>query len=65
MKMITDRNLTQELLYSYYEDRENGNDEETINYRSLIHLLTELMNRIEKLEKRLDKQDEYQQEQND
>lgn len=63
--MITDRNLTQELLYSYYEDRENGNDEETINYRSLIHLLTELMNRIEKLEKRLDKQDEYQQEQND
>jgi len=63
--MTTDRNLTQELLYSYYEDRENGNDEETIDYRSLIHLLTELLDRIEKLEKRLDQQDEYQQEQNE
>ena len=63
--MTTDRNLTQELLYIYYEDRELGNDEETIDYRSLIHLLTELMNRIEKLEKRLDQQDEYQQEQNE
>jgi hypothetical protein len=56
--MTTDRNLTQELLYIYYEDRELGNDEETIDYRSLIHLLTELMNRIEKLEKRLDQQEE-------
>jgi hypothetical protein len=63
--MTTDRNLTQELLYSYYEDRENGNDEETIDYRSLIHLLGELLDRIEKLEKRLDQQDEYQQEQNE
>lgn len=49
--MTTDRNLTQELLYSNYTDMENGEDEETIDYRSLIHLLTELMNRIEKLEK--------------
>ena len=60
--MTTDRNLTQELLYSYYEDRENGNDEETIDYRSLIHLLGELLDRIEKLEKRLDQQENYQQE---
>jgi hypothetical protein len=56
--MTTDRNLTQELLYIYYEDRELGNDEETIDYRSLIHLLTELLTRIEKLEKRLDQQEE-------
>ena len=48
--MTTERNLTQELLYTYYEDRENGDDIESIDYRSLIHILTELMNRIEKLE---------------
>ena len=30
---------------------ENGDDVESIDYRSLIHILTELMNRIEKLEK--------------
>jgi hypothetical protein len=38
---------------------------ETIDYRSLIHIITELMNRIDKLEQRLDKQEEYQQEQNE
>ena len=63
--MTTDRNLSKELLYSNYIDMNEGNDEETIDYRSLIHLLTELMNRIEKLEKRLDQQDEYGEEQND
>jgi hypothetical protein len=63
--MTTDRNLSKELLYSNYTDMENGGDEETIDYRSLIHLLTELLDRIEKLEKRLDQQDEYQQEQNE
>lgn len=63
--MTTDRDLSKELLYTYYEDRENGNDTETIYYPSLIHILTELLTRIEKLEKRLDKQDEYQQEQNE
>jgi len=61
---MIERNLTQELLYSYYEDKENGDDIESIDYRSLIHILTELMNRVEKLEQRLDKQEEYQQEQN-
>lgn len=55
--MTTDRNLSKELLYSNYIDMNEGNDEETIDYRSLIHLLTELMNRIEKLEKRLDQQE--------
>jgi hypothetical protein len=48
--MMTERNLTKELLYSYYADMENGDDVESIDYRSLIHILTELMNRIEKLE---------------
>jgi len=62
---MTERNFTRELCYSNYADMENGNDTETIDYRSLIHILTELMNRIEKLEQRLDKQEEYQQEQND
>ena len=48
---MTERNLTKELLYTYYIDMENGNDIETIDYRSLIHILTELCDRIEKLEK--------------
>ena len=47
---MTDRNFTQELLYTNYIDMENGNDVESIDYRSLIHILTELMSRIEKLE---------------
>jgi hypothetical protein len=49
--MMTERNLTQELLYTNYIDMENGDDVESIDYRSLIHILTELMNRIEQLEK--------------
>ena len=48
---MTERNITQELLYTNYIDMENGDDVESIDYRSLIHILTELMNRIEKLEK--------------
>jgi hypothetical protein len=48
---MTERNLTQELLYTNYIDMENGDDIESIDYRSLIHILTELMNRIEQLEK--------------
>ena len=56
--MTTDRNLSKELLYSNDIDMNGGNDEESIDYRSLIHLLTELINRIEKLEKRLDQQEE-------
>jgi hypothetical protein len=47
---MTERNLTQELLYTHYNDMENGDDVESIDYRSLIHILTELMSRIEKLE---------------
>ena len=55
---MTDRNLSKELLYSHDIDMNGGNDMDTICYRSLIHLLTELMKRIEKLEKRLDQQQE-------
>lgn len=50
---MTDRNFTEELLYTYYEDRERGEDIETIDYRSLIHIIGELCSRIEKLEARL------------
>jgi hypothetical protein len=49
MKM-TERDLTKELLYTNYIDMDNGDDVESIDYRSLIHIITELMNRIEKLE---------------
>lgn len=62
---MTERNLTRELLYTHDIDMENGNDIDSIDYHSLIYILTELMNRIEKLEQRLDKQEEYQQEQNE
>jgi hypothetical protein len=42
---MTERNLTKELLYTNYIDMEN------IDYRSLIHIITELMSRVEQLEK--------------
>jgi len=48
---MTKRDLTYELLYSNYVDMENGNDTESIDYRSLIHIMTEMMTRIEQLEK--------------
>ena len=48
---MTERNFTEELLYTYYEDRERGEDIETIDYRSLICIITELCGRIEQLEK--------------
>jgi len=48
--MMTERNFTKELLYSYYNDMEGGDDIESIDYRSLIHIITELHRRIEKLE---------------
>ena len=47
---MTDRNLTEELLYNNYVDMDNGDNVESIDYRSLIHIITELMNRVEKLE---------------
>jgi len=62
---MTDRNFEKELSHSVYYDMEDGNDTETICYPSLICIITELCDRIEQLEQRLDKQEEYQQEQND
>jgi len=50
---MTKRNFTKELLYTYYNDMEGGDDVESIDYRSLIHIITELHNRIEKLEAKL------------
>jgi hypothetical protein len=47
---MTERNFTKELLYSYYADMENGDDVESIDYRSLIYIITELCGRIEQLE---------------
>jgi hypothetical protein len=62
---MTERNIGKELSHSVYYDMEDGNDTETIDYDCLIGLLTELCGRIEQLEQRLDKQEEYQQEQNE
>jgi hypothetical protein len=63
--MTTNRDFTKELCYSKHIDMEDGNDTEIICYPSLICVITELCDRIEQLEKRLDQQDEYQQEQNE
>ena len=62
---MTERNFTKELLYSYYNDMEGGDDVESIDYRSLIHIITELHRRIEKFERKLEKQEEYAMEQNE
>jgi hypothetical protein len=51
---MTNRDFEKELCFSRYNDMENGDDTETIYYPSLIHIITELCDRIEKLEKRLD-----------
>lgn len=48
--LMTERNFEKELCYSYYRDMEDGNDSETICYPSLIAIITELHERIEKLE---------------
>ena len=48
---MTERNFTHELCYSNYVDMEGGNDTETIDYRELILIITELCGRIETLER--------------
>ena len=55
--MTTDRDFSKELCFSHYIDMENGNDMDTICYQSLFSLFTELVDRIEQLEKRLDQQE--------
>ena len=48
---MTSRDLSKEINHSHYYDMENGNDTETICYPSLICILTELIDRVEQLEK--------------
>ena len=62
---MSTRDLTKQLQYYVYNDPEYGNDVEHIDYRELILIITELCGRIEQLEQRLDKEEEYQQEQNE
>ena len=62
---MTDRNFERELHHYVYRDMENGDDVETIDYRSLAYILEELCDRIEKLERKLEHQEEYAMEQND
>ena len=50
---MTNRNISKEINHSYYRDMEDGNDTETICYPSLICILTELIDRVEQLEARL------------
>ena len=47
---MTERNFKQELVHSRYYDMENGYDSETIDYDCLIAIITEICDRIEKLE---------------
>ena len=63
--MTERRNLKKELQYFTYTDMEGGNDTENIHYPALILILQDLVERVEQLEQRLDKEEEYQQEQND
>lgn len=51
---MTKRDFYKEIHYSNYIDMEDGNDTETICYPSLICVIKELCDRIEKLEERLD-----------
>jgi len=50
---MTKRNFYKELDYHTYMDMEDGSDIETICYPSLIAIITELCDRIEKLEAKL------------
>ena len=66
IKQITERrNLKKELQYFVYNDPEYGEDIENISYPALILILQDLVERVEQLEQQLDKQEEYQQEQNE
>ena len=49
--MMTERNLEKELCYYVYNDPEYGEDITNIDYPSLIGIITELMSRVEQLEK--------------
>ena len=63
--MTEQRNLEKELSYWVYNDPEYGDDITNLDYPALIGLLTELMSRIETLERELEYQKEYAMEQNE
>lgn len=63
--MTERRNLEKELSYWVYNDPEYGDDITNLDYPALIGLLTELMSRVETLEKELEYQKEYAMEQNE
>jgi hypothetical protein len=48
---MSERNFTEELSYIYCPNFETGEDIESIDYPSLIRIITELHNRVEQLEK--------------
>ena len=48
---MTNRDFDRELGHSVYYDMEDGNDTDTIDYNSLVSILTEFADRIEQLEK--------------
>ena len=48
--MMTERNFKKELSYWVYNDPEFGDDIEHLDYRALIGVITELVDRIEQLE---------------
>ena len=52
--LMTNRNISKELNHYFYNDPEYGEDIENICYPSLICILTELVDRIEKLEDKVD-----------
>ena len=63
--MTEQRNLEKELSYWVYNDPEYGDDITNLDYPALIGLLTELMSRVETLERELEYQKEYAMEQNE
>ena len=63
--MTERRNLEKELSYWVYNDPEYGDDITNLDYPALIGLLTELMSRVEGLERELEYQKEYAMEQNE
>ena len=63
--MTERRNLEKELSYWVHNDPEYGDDITNLDYPALIGLLTELMSRVETLERELEYQKEYAMEQNE
>ena len=51
---MTERNFKKELNYYVYNDPEYSEDIEKIDYDCLISIITELCDRIEKLEDKVD-----------